>query len=292
MLKQHFNLENYLISRTAPSSTWELHHKGPKWPLIVETSIESINEKIKTIFNTVYHLSPNGVLRATTDELQDIYLDSLLLQETLQDVDLDSLKITVANLENSHDFVELFKEKMNAIKNDTSLADDIMLSEDGEPSDIVAKVMEGDYYQLLRIVHEEQSRAPPKYITDPTSGKLYLNESEANIRLKCGALAVSSPLTHILAPMQLACYHIRESRYEELAKDVARIAVSPITALGLGSIALGGALLDPLEARKWHAAGEKVVYNNEFYMAPCFQPIGTSNIKHGLGGDPDIANAW
>ena len=142
----------------------------------------------------------------------------------------------------------------------------------------------------------------PKYIIDQSTGRKYLNESDALVRFKFVIFAIAgTPVVHSLS---LAChvvyriaklitashfwiYKENESEYsftcrlEDAAVDLLKVAMAPLVLIGLELSAVYG-IFNPRDGRKLFASLERFEFENSFILSPCFQPDPT---HHLLGGD-------
>ena len=145
----------------------------------------------------------------------------------------------------------------------------------------------------------------PAWIRDVTANRLYGNDDQDVIRMKCLACAIVSPLVHpIAALVQVVCrsvkllfgvhfwpeagtkYHFT-ARLADAGKDLLRIVATPLALVGIELAAIYG-LCRPHDGRKLYATLERAIYGH-FIIAPCFQPHFCT---HAFGGNPTERNAW
>ena len=261
------------FSPISPFSTWAPDLEGPQWDIVIQTGIESLDAKIEKIFKRIDFLD-------TFMDQKLMYQEILYLNKNLQMIDINSLQIKTYNITNKESFIYKLKSILEKIKTDSSL-------KEIKESEISNKLFNSDFFALLSLLDQTRESANPKYIVDDTNGDLYLNEDPLTIRAKCGALAIASPVAHLLAPLIITKNHLMEGDYSKLGEDLVRVAVTPLTIVSSSSAALFG-VISPWDGRKFYARIENLVYD-EAILAPCFQPDAT---EHFCGGDIEEQGAW
>ena len=147
----------------------------------------------------------------------------------------------------------------------------------------------------------------PMYVIDQSTGKKYWNESKHILRLKCLALALGTPIVHLIGTMVTVAYKIArlvtfshfwekkegeksysfKERAKDAGKDLLRVAASPIIIASLELAAIYG-MVKPYDGRKLFASIERAMYGGSL-LAPCFQPQAE---EHLFGGDINKQNSW
>lgn len=153
----------------------------------------------------------------------------------------------------------------------------------------------------------EKNAFDEHWIKDLTSDRVYLNEDKWVTQLKCFLLVLGTPVVHsIMGVISFArnffklitFYHFwAPKKTEYFLKDRAMdfglnllgLVTKPLAIVGLEFAALYGASASPYDGRKLYASFERFLYNDEIYLAPCFQP---SAKYHLFGGDIRKRNQW
>lgn len=134
----------------------------------------------------------------------------------------------------------------------------------------------------------------PVYIIDTGTGKKYLNQSDSNVRIKCGMLIFATPFLQIsllamkffarLSDVLLCFIAPKKSSFfwqvKEISSQILRAISIPLIYIALEISAIYG-LFFPQDGRRIYAAFERLA-GDERFLAPCFQ---VNTIKHLFGGD-------
>lgn len=172
-----------------------------------------------------------------------------------------------------------------------------------------------DFYPFNRWTHKD------RHLVDYSTQRPYMNESRGLVGFKCFLLAISTIPVHLIAASKAdakalwrvaRCHHLHpvpkseippgtaggiKQQYhrwqwqrlaKENMKELGRVALSPITLVGLEASAIFGMLpYMPWNGRKLYASFERLQYG-DYVLAPCFQPGSKTHLNLVRIGDTVI----
>lgn len=158
----------------------------------------------------------------------------------------------------------------------------------------------------LNIDGPKWKNGQPEYLIDNSTKRLYWNENEEIVRLKCFLLSLGTPLVHLVTSIGVimrrilkvvSFYHLwvidkdqsylLKGRVLKIGEELLGILITPLVYVALEISAIYG-IFNPYDARKLYSSLERFQYKS-FKLAPCFDVNPT---YHALGGDSNQQNAF